>query len=427
MSLQILINNSGDPKAAYIGWTPRPCKITSTDAVKRTVILRNKNPNRGGQVVFMATAAGPARNELQLDVPANSSNVSFFIAGRFDRNTGRGFPSTNDRDAVISIINKSTSAEIGSKALMVRVRKNANRLTAGERDRFLSAIVRLNQQGKFIDFQNMHTNATSNEIHGRECFLPWHRCYLLDIERRLQVIDPSVALPYWKFDDPAPQLFTRDFIGIPDNTGLVDFTNTNPLISWRLQIFGEGNGRIRRIPSFNTSTQKASQVQNNEAATLALGNGNFSGFADMEGDPHGSAHVSFTGQVSNIGRAPADPLFFLLHANVDRLWAKWQWVTSGNRYNPADTRAYNRQGNGNPAVGGSSGIGNFTLDTMWPWNGRTGNPRPAVAPGGPFPASPLTVSAPGNTPAVQTMIDFQGQRTRASELGFAYDDVPFDF
>ena len=436
MSLQILINNSSDPRAAYIGWAPKPCRITSTDTVNRTVVLRNRNPGTrnlgtGGQVVFMTSVTGPPQDELPLTVPANSSNVSFFIAGKFDRTTGRGFPSTNDRDAEISIINSSTSAEIGTKALMVRVRKNANSLSAGERDRFLSALVRLNNQPKFLDFQNMHTTAASAEIHKRACFLPWHRGYLLDLERRLQVIDASVALPYWKFDAPAPNVFTRDFMGIPDGTGLVDFTNTNPLISWTLRIFGEGNGRIRRIPSFNTSTQKASEVQNSENATLALGSGRRGIYSDfrnnMEADPHGAAHRSFEGQIGAIGRAPADPLFFMLHTNIDRLWAKWQWITSGNRYDPADSNAYNRQGSGNPRLGSHEGIGNYTLDTMWPWNGELGRPRPPVAPGGPYPASPLTVSAPGDTPQVRSMIDFQGQRTRASELGFAYDDVPFDF
>ena len=45
----------------------------------------------------------------------------------------------------------------------------------------------------------------------------------------------------------------------------------------------------------------------------------------VEVNPHGRAHVSFDGSISEIGTAARDPLFFLLHCNVDRLWAKWQW------------------------------------------------------------------------------------------------------
>ena len=60
----------------------------------------------------------------------------------------------------------------------------------------------------------MHTNVSSPQAHGAPGFLPWHRAYILDLERELQAIDPSVALPYWRFDRPAPNLFTLDFFEI---------------------------------------------------------------------------------------------------------------------------------------------------------------------------------------------------------------------
>ena len=287
----------------------------------------------------------------------------------------------------------------------------------------------------------MHVQDTNLEIHRRSCFLPWHRAYLLDLERNLQAIDPSVSLPYWKFDEAAPFLFTKDFIGRPLPSGLVDFSPTNPLINWKLQLFGMGNGRIRRVfprtspvHVFDPALEPAYRVRNNEDQTIGLGN-TFIDFQRMERDPHGMAHVSFLGQISNIGQAPADPLFFLLHCNVDRLWAKWQWFLDeeGYRYNPEDVNSYPQQGNGAADLSGESGIGNFTMDTMWPWNGEfnTGqagdtNPRPSVAPGGPFPASAIS-GLPGDLPRVRDLIDFQGQFDRTASLGFAYDDVPFDF
>ena len=60
----------------------------------------------------------------------------------------------------------------------------------------------------------MHTNAARRRRTARPRFLPWHRAYLLDLERELQAIDPSVALPYWRFDQPAPNLFTPEFLGV---------------------------------------------------------------------------------------------------------------------------------------------------------------------------------------------------------------------
>ena len=108
----------------------------------------------------------------------------------------------------------------------------------------------------------------------------------------------------------------------------------------------------------------------------------------MEGDPHGAAHVSFEGQIADIGRAPADPLFFLLHANVDRLWAKWQWLQ--DRAEADDGRTYHKQGfgpnNPDPRRANADRIGNYLDDALWPWCGLVGDPRPRTAPGTYFPS-----------------------------------------
>jgi tyrosinase len=120
-------------------------------------------------------------------------------------------------------------------------------------------------------------------------------------------------------------------------------------------------------------------------------------------------------------------LFFLLHANVDRLWAKWQWLK--HRFDLTNIDAYSFLGSaGDP---NSTRIGHNLMDTMWPWNQITGdlsmqNPRPPTAPGGNFPASKI-INFPGLTPAVKDMIDYQGGLNHASRLGFDYDDVPFEF
>jgi hypothetical protein len=40
-------------------------------------------------------------------------------------------------------------------------------------------------------------------------------------------------------------------------------------------------------------------------------------------------------------------------------------------------------------------------------------------------ASSPIVSAPGGSPRVRAMLDYQGRVTAPSYLGFDYDDVPF--
>jgi tyrosinase len=144
----------------------------------------------------------------------------------------------------------------------------------------------------------------------------------------------------------------------------------------------------------------------------------------MEDNPHGSAHVSFSSAspITHIEMAPRDPLFFMLHANVDRLWATWQAAgNNSNRINPTNQTAYFFQGSANDPQ--AQQIGDNSSDTLWPWNNDTQPPRPRTAPGGPMVGSPFT-AFPGQTPKVSDTIDYQG-KTNKQNLLFDYDTIPF--
>ncbi|HEX9960655.1 MAG TPA: tyrosinase family protein, partial [Pyrinomonadaceae bacterium] len=272
-------------------------------------------------------------------------------------------------------------------------------------------------------FRDMHVEGTLSEAHRFPGFLPWHRAYLLDLERELQNIEPRVSLPYWRFDQPAPRLFSKDFIGLEDANGTVEFSSGHPLEKWTT----DGVPGINRHALFDKQTSQASGelgIVLSESATLDIGKPDrlYRLFRTMEGQPHGAAHLSFSSisSISEAKEAARDPLFFLLHANVDRLWALWQFLFERFDINSSDTYT---------TAGAVPRIGHNLQDTMWPWNQITGdgtssNPRPQNAPGGNFPASTI-VTAPGLTPRVRDMIDYQGVFAAASWLGFGYDDVPY--
>ena len=415
MQTTLVINGNADPRANYVGWTPLRCEVRLVDPSGATspvaAIVRNANPAAGGQVIFVATSPGAAQDQLVVNLPVNGAPVAFFVAGRFGR------PSVADRDASIEVRAAANGAVLSTTPLMVRVRKDANLLTPDERSRFVSAFATLNGAGvgAFTRFRDMHRDISNGEAHGLPGFLPWHRAYLLDLERSLQAIDPSVALHYWRFDRPAPNVFAPDFLGVSDNLGVVRFSASNPIQFWQT----DGQFGIRRRPFFDTSVQPANAA--GESATLRLGEpGNvYANFDDMEGDPHGRAHTSFTGFIGSIDTAARDPLFYLLHANVDRLWAKWQWFFG--RFAPT-AATFPFLGGAGP---GTPRVGHNLMDTMWPWNRDTAPPRPPTAPGGNFPPG-VFLTAPGPTPRVGDMIDFQGRVNPANRLGFDYDDVPFD-
>ena len=322
--------------------------------------------------------------------------------------------------------------------LMVRVRKNANSIAVEERQRFLNALTILNNTfNGYKVLDEAHIEASSPEAHGGPGFLTWHRAFILGFERRLQTVDPSVTLPYWRFDLAAPNLFSRDFMGSKptvSSDAFADFNASDPLIAWNMT----GGPGIRRTTAFANNqappAMKSSWIS--ETATLALGT-NYTAFAAMEQNPHGHAH-NVTGMVvgdwiKGVGTSVRDPLFFLIHGNVDRLWARWQWIN--NRFDAQSTQSYYPQGAF--AGTGTIHIGHYLNDTMWPWNGVTGTytgtgtvligNRPTTAPGGPLPEA-LSIAAPVNIPRPLNMIDYRTNRLITevnSGMGFCYDDVPF--
>ena len=316
--------------------------------------------------------------------------------------------------------------------LMVRVRKNANNYSIEERQRFLNSLTTLNNTfNGYLNFINIHVKASSPEAHDGPAFLAWHRAYILDMERKLQSIDPSVSLPYWKFDTPAPNVFSMDFMGSKPVAGdsFADFNASDPLTAWSIPA---GTG-IRRTTAF---ADNEAPILRSETATLALGT-SYSLFRRLETNPHGHAHnlsASLTGDwLKSISTSVNDPLFFFLHSNIDRLWAKWQWINS--RFDATNELTYSPQGSFPNS--GTIHIGHYLNDTMWPWNGVTGTyngsgtiligNRPTSAPGGPL-FSALSISSPVNTPQPFSMIDYKNNRlvnTTNSGMGFCYDDVPF--
>jgi tyrosinase len=411
-AFELSINDSSSG-GAYVGWTLSACslRITNQPQADSSVTLQNMDTSHGGQVIFRSTYPSSDQNTLSLTLPGNGTPVIFFIGGKF------GSPSTEDQDGGISVVD-STSKVVHQRTLMVRIRKNANKLTVNERDRFLNAYAALNAStAQYKVFLDSHNAAASGEIHHRNSFLPWHRAFVLSLERHLQVIDPSVTVPYWHFDQPSPNIFSPDFMGgTPNSVGRVTFSAANPLRNWTIS----GTPGVIRKPSFNTATSGAQwdggsglNPVADETTTLALGPA-FNKFADMEQDPHDVAHDSFsTGPIKAPSTATQDPIFFLLHSNIDRLWAKWQWQK--NRYDASDSNSY--------APGTGAAIGDAATDTMWPWNGATASPRPPTAPGGPL-IQLAFPSKPGPTPTVGDTIDYIG-RTQGNSSYFDYDDVPF--
>ncbi len=154
--------------------------------------------------------------------------------------------------------------------------------------------------------------------HGAPGFLTWHRAYMRAFEKALQTVHCDVMLPYWNWSAgpttgvPAPCRF-------PTYVHRNGATVSNPLYRGPIAS-AAGGGTTSRRPDIDTTTFGDIAT----AAQSAMSNGTF---ADFQGDlngPHGSVHVRTGGQMGSVARAGFDPIFFLHHCNVDRLWWNWQ-------------------------------------------------------------------------------------------------------
>ncbi len=466
-SISLKIFGSADPNAGYIGWTPVPLTVEGVSSSgTKSVTLKSRSLNGSiSKLVFVAQAGDDPKDEITIDLGAADRAV-ILVAGKFQNGERHNGASEDSKDVAVDAVWADDPGETaGSLNLMIRVRKNANELSKQAREDFLNALATLNGiqtgttptvgagKGVYVtDFVRTHVRGSYANQHGDSMFLPWHRLYLLDLERLLQKENPAVTLPYWKFDEAAPNVFATNFMGAtefvspppatPFTPGTSDmyasFDSANPLSQWKI----DDDNDIQRAAFFDTLNAPGYRIIS-DGTTLGLGNQPSTDpnaefgpwvfdpvqnrmvptkFSRIEVAPHGSAHTSFNGFVNYPPVAPRDPLFFLLHCNVDRLWALWQFTFQ--RDVAHSRRTY-------PYQSGTDVAESWKVITslQWPWDGTNSadNLPPPPSRRANFTSSPTGKPIAGAVPSLIDAIDAFGVHDQNNYLGFAYDDVRFDF
>src|SRR5215213_5487110 len=159
---------------------------------------------------------------------------------------------------------------------------------------------------------NIHRDRCS---HATWWFLPWHRAYLQAFESVLRAAagDPGLTLPYWDWST-APRLPEAFWgAGNPLNDPTREITPTSSA-----DAAFAGRTVVERILGITDFVTFASERSTDPLAPAAFG--------ALEGTPHNYIHRFVGGDNGNMGdpvRAARDPIFWLHHANIDRLWADW--------------------------------------------------------------------------------------------------------
>lgn len=158
-------------------------------------------------------------------------------------------------------------------------------------------------------------------------FLPWHRIFVYYFEHIVREVSgrPDFVLPYWNYTshDPAKRGIVPVEFRLPNDSVF------SPLYrSQRTSLANSGQPIHRNQPGDAMDIRVAMGKQNYSTV------GSVNGFCrEVDAGIHGRIHV-LVGTSVNMGRIPyaaQDPLFWVHHANIDRLWASWN---ANGRPNP---------------------------------------------------------------------------------------------
>jgi tyrosinase len=211
--------------------------------------------------------------------------------------------------------------------------------------KFLGAIHGFDQQlwidAGLLDQSEPIPSDLTNDTYGNQCqhgswfFLSWHRGYLAAFEAIVaakvkELTGDDWALPYWNYLDgenqnarELPDAFLADTL--PDET-------PNPLKKYPRR---EGLTKLQPGPrdAFSLAAVAENDFVVGKDGRIGFGGGitgDFVQFArwtgDIENNPHNTVHRLVGGDdgfMADPLLAGLDPIFWLHHCNIDRLWEAW--------------------------------------------------------------------------------------------------------
>ncbi|OMH81218.1 Tyrosinase [Zancudomyces culisetae] len=213
------------------------------------------------------------------------------------------------------------------------VRKEIRNVSPDEWSYYSYALYRMNKNGWFAWYSSIH-DRNAGDIHGVAVFLPWHREFANQFELTARQFYPYFALPYWDaardFSFPiASPVLTYKYLGGDGNRANNGCVTNGPQVGWTMgypnnaclhRRFSNGDGTI---PSWQSPEDVTRLIQTSSS---------FGAFAPgLEGGIHAAVHNGIGGDMATMW-SPNDVAFFLHHANIDRIWWKWQNSRSGNMY-----------------------------------------------------------------------------------------------
>lgn len=220
------------------------------------------------------------------------------------------------------------------------MRKEWRELTQVEISNFFDAIKCLKSKPSKYDpalgstsiYDDMvYIHIISNDAaHKVAAFLPWHRQFLSIFENLLRKeCNYNASLPYWDFamDSQAPErspVFAKNAFG--GNGGHNGCLTDGAFTDWK-STFPQKKPCITRQYNMNSEYGPLMGVQYSplQIEYMLLYYKKFGDFGKViEEHPHNMAHYGIGGTMFDPKTATNDPIFWIIHTNVDRIWYTWQ-------------------------------------------------------------------------------------------------------
>ncbi len=169
----------------------------------------------------------------------------------------------------------------------------------------------------------IHANT---HVHECPAFLPWHRELVNRFEALIRQVDPQLSLHYWDWTTSPIPLFRREFMGSasgeagdPWLSAGFYVPDANPFRSD--SSFDRKNNNPFDPPRSITRNVSDGAPVTPEEDTAVINATDFPTMRDLLEGSHGLAHGHIGGTHSDPHTSFRDPFVFLLHSNVDRLFA----------------------------------------------------------------------------------------------------------
>lgn len=178
-----------------------------------------------------------------------------------------------------------------------------------------------------------------DEAHGGAYFLPWHRLFLLLLENYIrETFYPDFALPYWDWSTPADAadaalstIWGPNYVGgatsgpSPIQLGIFAGLRAHYLDDHAITRDFDSNVSGSMPPLVNSSVLQA-------VVAIDAGIDPWGNFSDGVETAHDLVHNAIGGDMGSTLTSPNDPIFYLHHAFVDKIWKDRQELYGRNEF-----------------------------------------------------------------------------------------------